>query len=886
VTDESPRAPAPRERRIPAPAIVFAVTLLFTLGATVYVANTSAVSEGLRFESAARQSAAALAERVEAATTLLRATSGLIAAHDEVGRAEFRSFVERLSLRQRYPGIQGIGYSQRVRREAIDSLRRSLAVQGLPRFNVWPRDRAAPERHTIVYLEPLDQRNAAAIGYDMFSDPVRREAMQRAWETGTAAATGRVTLVQEIEPKKQAGFLIYVPVYRGRQVPVSAEERRERLLGFVYSPFRAGDLLCAVFQGPPAEMVNVWVYDGAKPDFSRLLYASDSTQLFSSAERQRLELPLRVAGRTWLLVFAPRPGSAIGAARELPPLIFGLGVLVSLALLGVTRAEARARNRAERAALDLRRSEEAVRASEQRFRFLAEFIPTLVWAARPDGAVDYVNRRCMEYLGTSESDLLVTGWWKYVHPDDLVATTARWNESERTGQLYETEYRLRRADGEWRWHLDRGAPLRDEGGQIVRWFGTCTDVHDTRRAQQALQQAQKLESIGVLAGGIAHDFNNLLTGVTGNASLALSTLPPGHVAHPMLEDALKASERAASLTAQLLAYAGKGRFFLQPVDLCRLVNELVPLIRATIPRKVAVRLELAADSPCVRGDASQLQQLLMNLVINGAEAIGDAVGTVTVRLQSEELVAESAAREFPGYELLAGHYVRIHVEDTGCGMDQATAAQIFDPFFTTKFTGRGLGLAAALGIVRGHRGGIAIRTAPGQGSRFSVVLPVGAAATLPRAVPGDGAVTGAPSPATGGSAASDPSALTARPTGNGLVLFADDEAAVRRVGLAALERLGYEVLVAEDGGRAVEMALSSARLLRLAILDLTMPELGGDEVAKRLRAAWPSLPIVVMSGYGEPEALVRLAGVTVHGFLSKPFTDKQLEHAVTTVLGR
>jgi PAS domain S-box-containing protein len=869
IKEPPPAAPA-RERRIPASTIVFAVTLALTLAATVYVSETSKVGEALRFESAARQASAAVAERIEAATTLLRATSGLFAGSHSVPSDEFRAFVERLDLRERYPGIQGIGYSQRVRREATDSVTRALASQGQPRFTVWPPDPTAPERHTIVYLEPADVRNTAARGYDMFSDPVRREAMRRAWETGTAAATGRVTLVQEIDEQKQGGFLIYVPVYRGGGAPASVEQRGERLLGFVFSPFRAGDLLSAVFQGAPAEMINVWVYDGTKPEYSRLLYASDNKQPFARAVKGRLEVPLQVAGRPWLLIFAPRPGSPLSAAPDLPPLILGFGALVTLVLFGVTRAEARARHRAEQAALDLRRSEEAVRASEQRFRFLAEFIPTLVWAARPDGMVDYVNQRCMEYLGMAQPELLATGWWENVHPDDVAAVTARWRQAVQSGHLYETEYRLRRADGQWRWHLDRGAPLRNEAGLIVRWFGTCTDVDDTRRSQEALQQAQKLESIGVLAGGIAHDFNNLLTGITGNTSLALSTLSPRHVARPMLTDALKAGERAASLTAQLLAYAGKGRFFLQPVDLSRLVNELVPLIRATIPPKVTIKLKLAPGCPAVRGDASQLQQLLMNLVINGAEAIGDAVGTVTVRASSEELTADAATGEFAGYELGPGRYVRIDVEDTGCGMDSATVAQIFDPFFTTKFTGRGLGLAAALGIVRGHRGGIVIRTAQGSGSCFSVVLPA-EQMVVPSATDG---------------AESAPAQIRGRAAGSGLVLFADDEASVRGVGLTTLEALGYDVLLAEDGGQALELALASTREFCVAVIDLTMPELGGAEVARRLRESWPSLPIVVMSGYGEQEALVRLAGIAVDGFLPKPFTDKQLEYAVAAARGR
>jgi PAS domain S-box-containing protein len=840
---------------------VFTLTLLLTIAATAYVWESTRLRETVRFEAAARQLRAAIHDRIETSITLLRATSGLFAASQVVHGSEFRSFVERIGLRAHYPGIQGIGYSVRVRREAIDSLRRAMAAQGFADFRVWPADTAS-ERHAIVYLIPPDRRNEAAYGYDMFTNAERREAMLRAWTTGAPAASGRVTLVQEIDEQKQAGFLIYVPVYRGAAVPATAEQRRAELVGFVYSPFRAGDLLGAVLGGSPSSLVDVWVYDGSEPGPAHLLYTSAEHGGAEPGPVPQLTLPLDVAGRPWTLVFAPRPGGVIGSGRDLPALVLVLGLLTSLVLVGIARTQARATARAELAARELQRSQEAVRASEERFRFLADFIPPLVWASRPDGTLEYVNRRCAEYFGVPEASVIADGWWRFVHPDDLSAAAARWNEAVRSGSTYDAEYRLRRADGAWRWHLDRGSPLRGEDRAIVRWFGTCTDVDDQRRAQEALREAQKLESIGVLAGGIAHDFNNLLTGIAGNASLARATLPPDHPAQPMLRDALQAGERAAGLTAQLLAYAGKGRFFLQVLDLPRLVRELTHLVRATIPRKVEIRLELAEACPRVFGDPSQLQQLVMNLVINGAEAVGEGVGTVTVRVRPVELTAERIEAEFARQGVEPGRYVRLEVVDTGCGMDEATLAHIFDPFFTTKFTGRGLGLAAALGIVRGHRGGIAIRTAPGQGSTFSVVLPTAPAPT--------GAAPPRESP-------------PPRPSGAGLVLFADDEPAVRRVGQAALEAMGYEVVLAEDGAEALRTALEPDRPLRLAIVDLTLPQLGGAEVARRLRSARPGLPILVMSGYGEQEALVRLAGVHVDGFLPKPFTDHDLARVVAEV---
>ncbi|HEX5385114.1 MAG TPA: CHASE domain-containing protein [Gemmatimonadales bacterium] len=852
---------------MPTPAVVLGATLLLTIAATAYIADTNRLRERVRFVGAANGAAVALRDRIETAITLLRATSGLFAASHEVDRGEFRAFVARLQLPVHYPGIQGIGYSVRVRADALDSLRRALAAEGVDSFHVWPSDTAA-ERHAIVYLQPQDRRNRAAMGFDMFSESTRRAAMLRAWTSGRPAASGRLTLVQEIDSAKQAGFLIYLPIYQDGVAPATLEERRERLLGFVYSPFRAGDLLDAVFHGALAAEVDVRVYDGPSVSPDRLLYSSTGSSGRPASAAHRLTLPLDVAGEPWTLEFTPRPHGPITSGRDVPVLLFVFGLLVSLALTAFTRAEARARSGAEAAARELRQSEEAVRASEARFRFLADFIPPLVWTARPDGGVDYVNRRCAEYLGVREAELMAKGWARFIHPADVESAAARWQASLRTGAPYEAEYRLRRgSDGEYRWHLDRGSALREEAGGIARWFGTCTDVEDQRRAAEALRQTQKLESIGVLAGGIAHDFNNLLTGIIGNGSLALDTLPPGHPARPMLTDALRAGERAASLTSQLLAYAGKGRFVLQAVDLCALVRELTQLIRASMPRTVALRLDLADSCPPVRGDASQLQQLVMNLAINGAEAIGEGVGTVTVRVAPCTLDAERLAADFRSYELAPGEYVRLEVEDAGSGMDQATLARIFDPFFTTKFTGRGLGLAAALGIVRGHGGGIAIRSAPGRGSTFTVVLPQTTAAAPDATAPNTAAVP------------------EQNPLSGGVVLLADDEPALRRIGRAALERAGFEVALAVDGREALALAHASADRLRLIVLDLTMPEMGGADVARQLKAAHPRLPIVVTSGYGEEEALARLEGVAVEGFLAKPFTDHQLRQAVMNAVG-
>jgi PAS domain S-box-containing protein len=388
-----------------------------------------------------------------------------------------------------------------------------------------------------------------------------------------------------------------------------------------------------------------------------------------------------------------------------------------------------------------------------------------------------------------------------------------------------------------------------------------------RENEQALQQAQKLESIGVLAGGIAHDFNNLLTGIMGNAGLARRAITTGRTeqAATLLRDVLSASERAADLTRQLLAYAGKGRFVILPVDLAKLVGEVSTLIRASISKKITLVIDVPEDCPLVEADRAQLQQLVMNLVINGGEAIGDEPGTLTVRVRTEHFTERRERPRAEGFPIVTGDYVRIDVTDTGAGMDQETRTRIFEPFFTTKFLGRGLGLSAALGIVRSHRGAISVRSEPGQGTTFTVLLPVQREPRRAERVSGH--------------------ALVDREIqGSGTVLVADDEEGVRSLVSNVLEDAGYTVELAADGAEAVERLQQLGDAVRLVLLDLTMPILGGAETATELRRIQPEVPIIAMSGYGDVEVMHRFSEAGVTDFLPKPFTPDQLTAKVRDVL--
>ena len=387
----------------------------------------------------------------------------------------------------------------------------------------------------------------------------------------------------------------------------------------------------------------------------------------------------------------------------------------------------------QRIALEQRNRElETIRAElfeeKERYRVLAENIPQLVWTADSNGCLHYANHRLWELNGRVDTRLLPLD--SLVHADDRTGLWNKWNEAAQAGCAFETELRLRRAqDQTWRWHLMRTAPLPAADGGPIRWFGTFTDIEDQRRAEGALRQREKLDSIGLLAAGVAHDFNNLLVGIMGGASVVRESLDQGHPAYPMLEMVLRSSERAAQLTQQLLAYAGKVEVGLEPANVSQVVRKACEPVQASIPPNVRLTIETADDTPPIETNAGHLKEVIVNLVMNAVEAIGEEDGAVTVRTAVEPVGpgtdnSHGARSNVLGYDLAEGQYVLIEVSDSGHGMDDQMQTQIFDPFFTTKFMGRGLGLAVVQGIVRSLRGGIRVSSAPGSGSAFQVLLPM------------------------------------------------------------------------------------------------------------------------------------------------------------------
>jgi PAS domain S-box-containing protein len=384
---------------------------------------------------------------------------------------------------------------------------------------------------------------------------------------------------------------------------------------------------------------------------------------------------------------------------------------------------------------------------------------------------------------------------------------------------------------------------------------------DRAALERQLFQAQKMESLGVLAGGIAHDFNNLLMGVLGHAGLALEQLSPLSPVRRNLESIQKAGQRAADLTRQMLAYSGRGQFVVRHLDLTTQVEEMLHLLEVSLPKTVVLNLDLRKALPAVSADASQIQQVIMNLVINAAEAIGEAPGAITLATGAQQLAASAMEQMLVGQEATPGTFVFLEVTDTGCGMDADTLARIFEPFFTTKFTGRGLGLSAIMGIVRGHKGALQVCSEVGQGTSFKVLFPAMDVCAEPQANQGQ-----------------EP-----QWAGNGVILVVDDDETVRAVARQALELKGFEVLEAHDGMVAVQQ-VKAHPAIGLVLLDMTMPHMGGEETFREMRLIQPDLRVILSSGYNELEAMTRFRGKGLRGFLQKPYGPRELIAKIQGIL--
>jgi PAS domain S-box-containing protein len=541
---------------------------------------------------------------------------------------------------------------------------------------------------------------------------------------------------------------------------------------------------------------------------------------------------------------------------------------------------------------ELRRAQLELEAEKERYLDLYDLAPLGYATISEKGMILQANLTLTTLLGVSRSALLNQPFSRFIKKEDqdsfyhmrkqLLAQASPSSRQEQGPRHCET--RMHKRDGTEFWALLQATLFEQPSSEAMAGTGetsaergsglrvVITDITERKRSEEErlqlehkLQDAQKLESLGLLAGGIAHDFNNLLTGILGNTCLVATELPSDSSIHNYLGSIRLGVKRAADLCKQMLAYSGRGRFVVQNHCLNQLLTESSELLQVSISKQTELVLNLQPKLPAIHADDTQIRQVIMNLVINASEAIGTNKGVITLSTGLIQADRTYLNGTLFAQNLAEGPYVYLEVTDSGCGMDKLTQEKIFDPFFTTKFSGRGLGLAAVLGIVRSHKGALKIHSEPGQGSLFRVLFPCAV---------GLSSVETPPPP--------KPIAWS----GQGCVLVVDDDEMIRLTTGQALRKAGFEVMLASNGAQAVEIFRSFPKRFTLVLMDLTMPQMNGRQAFAEMKQVQQEIRVVLMSGYNDESTVLELSREGFASFLSKPFDLAALQTTVSKVLAQ
>jgi PAS domain S-box-containing protein len=812
-----------------------------------------------------------IAERMDTYSQVLRGVNAFVSGSTEIERREFSAYVKMLQLSKNYPGIQGIGISSVIPQKYINQHIASIRKEGFPDYTLKPS--GIRDTYTaITHIEPFNIMNRRAFGYDMFSEPTRRAAMETARDSGESALSGKVILVQEAETDVQLGFLMYLPIYRKDMPSGTLEERRAHILGWVYAPFRIDDFMAGL-GGERSKDLIVTIYDDASVLKEACLFNCSGAQprqaLFQKVTR------INVANHRWTIETHSTPLFESRLNQENANLIAMAGTGISLMLATVVWLLASGRRRALALALNMTHE---LRASEFRWKYALEGAGEGVWDWNIQTGEVVYSKRWKEMLGYGENDISAhfSAWETLIHPDDKERLHAAIQDYIH-GKIenYVNEHRLRCKDGSWKWVLTRGmVVIRGETNDPLRMIGTHADItqrkefeaRETERqqaleeAKSALQQAQRLEAVGKLTGGVAHDFNNVLQIIAGNLQLALFSIDEENPVHARLKSALDAVERGSKLSSQLLAFARRQPLHPQVVNIGKLVSNTDDMLRRALGESIEIKTTVASGLWNTLVDPNQLENVIVNLAINARDAMPTG-GTLTIELANAILDEEYVHTKA---DVPPGQYVGLAVSDTGSGISPEIMEHIFEPFFTTKPEGEGtgLGLSMAYGFVKQSGGHIQVYSEVGHGTTVKIYLPRSYEAEEKIDLPSDMPVIG----------------------GSETILVVEDDTAVQSTVVAMLNELGYRVLKADDAQSALEI-VNGGEKIDLLFTDVIMPgPLHSPELARQAKAKLPKLAVLFTSGYTQ--------NAIMHGgrldpgihLLSKPYRREQLARKIRQLL--